>query len=300
MVQHREEILASDFIIDCSHNALPTEEMFWYHREHTKKLIQIPNGVHGHIPRCPKYHIVVGSQKWKELIIYGRTQFYDNPTLSSIWGFQFSPVPERAVVGVFPWGTDTDFYSPAGEREDFWLFLSRPTVNKGLKETLWLAAQKKLTMKVVVGIGHPSHEEEIREQMPLVDEANRQGAKVDVITIAQGRQHHALKREFYRRAKGLIAYYTSHEPFGLVLIEALSCGLPIIGSNKGAMPEIIRHGETGFVCPAKEDMLSAVDRIEEINPEDCREDAVRRFDAKVWAQNLLNLLPTLEVARWPM
>ena len=76
MELYRTEILNSDLIVDCSHNKLPAEEIYWYHRQATKKTVLIPNGVHGHIPRCPKYNLILGSRKWKELVIYGKTGRY--------------------------------------------------------------------------------------------------------------------------------------------------------------------------------------------------------------------------------
>jgi len=294
MELYREEVLASDLIIDMSHNKLPSEEIYWYHRQATKKTVLIPNGVHGHIPRCPKYNLILGSRKWKELVIYGRSQFYDNPLLASVWGRSFEPTPEKAIVGVFPWGTDTSFYTPDGEREDWWLWLGRPTPNKGFAEALWLAAKKKLHLKCVVGLGMESHRIELEGQMPLVEEARNAGAKVEVITIPQGFRHHEIKREYYRKAKAMVQFLTSHEPFGLVMIEALSCGCPVISSTKGAVPEILEDGKTGFLCETKAGMLEAADRIGEIVPDTCRREAVKRFDAQVWAQNIVNLLPELE------
>lgn len=289
MDQYKEDVLASDLIVDASHNALPAEQIYWYHRPMTKKLIYIPNGVHGHIPRCPRYNVVLGSRKWKELVIYGRSQFYDHPEWSRIWGTSFKPTPEEAIAGVVPWGIPTDFYSPGDKKEDYFLFLSRPTAYKGLGEALWLAAQKKLHLKVVVGIGNASHQNELNSYAPLITKAQEAGGQIEVIVIPQGPHHHEIKREHIRKARGLIAFLTSHEPFGMNIVEALSCGTPVICSTKGSLPDIVDQGKTGFLCETKEGMLEAVDTIGKISSNVCREEAVKRFEARVWAQSILDL-----------
>jgi glycosyltransferase involved in cell wall biosynthesis len=66
------------------------------------------------------------------------------------------------------------------------------------------------------------------------------------------------------------------EPFGLVMIESMAAGTPVIALRRGAVPEVVRHGVTGFICDTPDDMVAAVERLDEIDPEACRRHA-RRF-----------------------
>lgn len=80
----------------------------------------------------------------------------------------------------------------------------------------------------------------------------------------------AQKRLWYRHAQATLFPIQWGEPFGLVLIESMACGTPIIAFNKGSVPEIVIHGQTGFVVDTIDEMINAVKDICLINPSDCR------------------------------
>jgi glycosyltransferase involved in cell wall biosynthesis len=67
------------------------------------------------------------------------------------------------------------------------------------------------------------------------------------------------------------------EPFGIVMIEALACGTPVIGFRRGAVPEVVRHGETGFICLTAKDAALAVAELPSLSRARCREEVERRF-----------------------
>ena len=89
----------------------------------------------------------------------------------------------------------------------------------------------------------------------------------------------AQERAIARRA-GLVFPIEWPEPFGLVMIEALACGTPVIGWRKGSVPEIIEDGITGFVVDNVEDATACVGRISEIRRSDCRRAFEERFDSR--------------------
>jgi glycosyltransferase involved in cell wall biosynthesis len=68
------------------------------------------------------------------------------------------------------------------------------------------------------------------------------------------------------------------EPMGLVMIESLACGTPVIVSNQASAPELVSHGKTGFLCDGFEDFVTAVNQIGRIKRMDCRIEAQARFD----------------------
>jgi glycosyltransferase involved in cell wall biosynthesis len=78
------------------------------------------------------------------------------------------------------------------------------------------------------------------------------------------------------------------EPFGLVMIESMAAGTPVIALRRGAVPEVVVDGVTGFVCDTVDDMVAAVGRLDAIDPEDCRRHAAT-FDAETMARGYLSV-----------
>jgi glycosyltransferase involved in cell wall biosynthesis len=88
--------------------------------------------------------------------------------------------------------------------------------------------------------------------------------------------HH--KADLIARARALLMPITWNEPFGMVMVEALSCGTPVISFAEGAATEIVRDGVTGFLVPDEQAMAAAVARLPELDPRNCRADMARRFN----------------------
>ncbi|WP_439697058.1 glycosyltransferase family 4 protein [Mucilaginibacter sp. AW1-7] len=98
-----------------------------------------------------------------------------------------------------------------------------------------------------------------------------------------GPVNNAQKNELLRNARAMLMPVTWDEPFGIVMAEALACGTPVIGFNRGAVPEVITNGINGFVCETLEGMITAVDRSGEIDRRKCRAVAEERFSSGVLA-----------------
>ncbi len=78
------------------------------------------------------------------------------------------------------------------------------------------------------------------------------------------------------------------EPFGVAVIDALVCGTPVVAMRRGSMPEIIEHGVNGFLADNKEEFEHYMARVDEINPQACRDSVENRFSYPVMAQNYLS------------
>ncbi len=304
---YRRDVLASDFIIDASHTKTTMEQIQFYHKEAKWKTIGILNGLVSHTPMCPKWNIVVGSQKWKQLLEEGYTQFAGTPW-EEAYGKWLYPLNPGEIVDVIPWACNTEFYTP-GEKEDYYLWFSRPTGYKGLGRAINIARQMKIHLKLAMPMDQPEHKYWGEEYLKQIAEANASGAQIEFVKLPNNSQHHEAKRELYRRAKALLFTIESHEPFGLCVIEALACGTPVIASKIGAMPEIIRQGHTGYLIEMEGDKgdpqnivgwQRAIGWLEEglIDPADCRKDAVDRFDRMVAASRYLELYERLREQRW--
>jgi glycosyltransferase involved in cell wall biosynthesis len=101
------------------------------------------------------------------------------------------------------------------------------------------------------------------------------------------------KNELLGRACALIFPIEWDEPFGIVMVEALACGTPVIAFNRGAVPEVIQNGVNGFICSNKEDMLEMVRRIKDISRKTCRETAEKKFSQDVIVGEYLRLYEKL-------
>ena len=87
----------------------------------------------------------------------------------------------------------------------------------------------------------------------------------------------------------LVCPYDWPEPFGLVLIEALACGTPVLAYRRGSIPEIIEDRGTGFVCEGLDEMTAAIQRIPEIDRRRCRWTFEQRFSVERMAQDYLRV-----------
>ena len=304
---YRHDILNADFIIDASHTKATMEEIAYFQREIKYKTIGILNGMVSHTPLCPRYNIVVGSQKWKELLESGFTQFANTPWEKQ-YGRNLWPMPKGAILDVIPWACNTDFYTPEYPKEDYYLWFSRPTGYKGLGRSINIARNTKIHLKLAMPMDMPEHKYWGEEYLKQIAEANANGAQIEFVKLPNNSHHHEAKRELYRKAKALLFTIESHEPFGLTVIEALACGTPVIATRIGAMPEIITQGHNGYLIDMEgpggdPQNIGAWQRamgwIEDglIAPDDCRKDAVARFDRMVAAKRYLALRERLECAK---
>lgn len=95
------------------------------------------------------------------------------------------------------------------------------------------------------------------------------------------------KLKFLSEAKALLFPIEWDEPFGMSVIEALACGTPVIAMNRGAMPEIIVHGVTGFLANNEEEFVEYMQRIDEISPKACRRSVRERFSSDSMAKDYI-------------
>lgn len=92
---------------------------------------------------------------------------------------------------------------------------------------------------------------------------------------------------FISKARALLFPIRWHEPFGMAVIEAMACGTPVIAMNKGAMPELIDHGVSGFLANNEREFKEYMQRVDEIDPEQCRQKVIDHFSGPVMAQNYI-------------
>jgi glycosyltransferase involved in cell wall biosynthesis len=150
------------------------------------------------------------------------------------------------------------------------MFLGRLEPIKGAREAIAIARRAGRTLvlagnRVPSDVGRRYFDDELA---PCIDDrAVRYVGEVD----------DGQKNALLGRSAALLMPIRWDEPFGLVMAEALACGTPVIGFARGSVPEVVRHGETGFVCDGVDDAVQAVDRLRDIDRRCCRADAEARF-----------------------
>lgn len=103
------------------------------------------------------------------------------------------------------------------------------------------------------------------------------------------------KTILYKNARAFLMPNRWNEPFGLVMIEAMACGTPVIGTDRGAINELVEHGKTGFVIPFNnkdeiiKNMEECIENLNTISPVDCRRRVEENFTIEKEAENYLNL-----------
>lgn len=168
-------------------------------------------------------------------------------------------------VGTVYHGIATDDFAFRAEPNDYLLFFGRFTPEKGVLEAIEVA--KRLKKKLVLAApDDPYYHEAIKR---YVD-----GTTVEYV----GEVDHAGRVELLGGASALIYPVQAGEPFGLVLVEAMACGTPVLALDKGAVSEIVENGVNGFRVATLDEMVEIFPQISKLDRRAIRARAVERFD----------------------
>ena len=180
-------------------------------------------------------------------------------------------------VGVIYNAIDVDSYPyNPGVREDFALFLSRISHEKGPDIAIEAAIRGRFRLVIAGNVDEPDKEFFESRVLPRVD-----GDQIQYVGEVDAR----MKRDLYSRARFLLAPITWEEPFGLFFAEAMACGTPVIAFNRGAAPEVIEDGITGYIVEDVEAMVDATLKIDRIDPARCRKRVEDRFNVRRMADD---------------
>jgi glycosyltransferase involved in cell wall biosynthesis len=168
-------------------------------------------------------------------------------------------VPNPIDIGEWP-------FEPA--KQDYLLWMGRMSPDKGPHRAI-AAAREAGTRLVLAGPVQPGQEQFFAEEV----EPHLGSDGIEYVGEA-GADH---KRVLYQGARAFLMPIRWQEPFGLVMVEALACGTPVIAFPEGSAPEVVEDGRTGFVVEDEHAMAAAVDRLGEIDPHDCRRSCEERF-----------------------
>ncbi len=191
------------------------------------------------------------------------------------------PLPNRA--GVVHHGIEAERYRAETRPGSYLAFVGRMTDQKRPDTAIRVAgaAGRAIRLAGTVDVGNPLYFE--REVRPLLSDTARYVGPVD----------DARKGELLRGAEALLFPIDWPEPFGLVMIEAMACGTPVIAWRRGSVPEVVEDGVTGFVVDSEAEAVAALGRIGSISREGVRRRFEERFTSLRMAQGYVRLYERL-------
>jgi glycosyltransferase involved in cell wall biosynthesis len=211
---------------------------------------------------------------------------YAEAPLVSISDDQRRPAPEARWEATVYHGLPRDLLTFQPRQGEYLAFLGRVSPEKGLDRAIRIATRAGMRLKIAAKI-YPEEESYFRQVIePLLRESQ---PWVEFIGEVGGRQ----KDEFLGNASALLFPIDWPEPFGLVMIEALACGTPVIAWPNGSVPEIIQDGVTGFLVECEEEAVEVLARLPRLSRERCRGVFERRFDVVRMAQEYLEVYSRL-------
>ncbi|HET9199392.1 MAG TPA: glycosyltransferase family 4 protein [Dehalococcoidia bacterium] len=179
-------------------------------------------------------------------------------------------------------GIDVESFPYNATKDDYLLFLSRIAPEKAPHLAIE-AALKSGTRIVIAGKVDPNpRDEQYFDEVikPLID-----GRRVEWFGEADAVQ----KRDLYRNARALLLPIVWEEPFGLVMVEAMACGTPAIVFRRGAAPEVVADGVSGFLVDDVDGMVDAISRLDELSAAACRRHAFESFDTSVMVNSYIEV-----------
>jgi glycosyltransferase involved in cell wall biosynthesis len=218
------------------------------------------------------------------------TTFSSVPVIS-ISDSQRRPVPQANWLRTIHHGLPEKLLTPQPCKQEYLAVLGRVTPEKGVDRAIKIAERCGIPIKIAAKVDRADldyYNEVIR---PLID----QSPLAEYI----GEINDAEKPDFLSGAIGLLLPLDWPEPFGIVMIEAMACGTPVIAYNRGSVPEIIDHGLTGFIVQDETSAVAAVDRLSSLSRPAIRRQFEARFTARRMALDYLAAYRSLMEAAAP-
>ena len=186
--------------------------------------------------------------------------------------------PKLDYIATIHHGIDVAQFAFSGTTGKYLLFFGRIHAEKGVREAIEVS--QRVGIKLVIAGIIQDHDYFTTEVEPHID-----GATVEYLgSVGPDR-----KADMLGGALALLHLIGFDEPFGLSLIESMACGTPVIAFRRGSMPELVRHGETGYVVDDVEGAVKAVSAVKTIERSACRADVERRFTSARMARDYVRV-----------
>ncbi len=183
---------------------------------------------------------------------------------------QRSPLPHAKWCGTVHHGLPAKLFQPSFQPGSYLAFLGRLTAEKGPEDAIRIARATGMPLRIAAKIPRAQTGYFKSHIQPAVD-----GQDVQLV----GEVDEGAKQPFLSDAAALLFPISWPEPFGLVMIEAMACGTPVIAYRAGSVPEVIEPGVTGFIVETEEEAVRAVKNLNRIDRRKVRARFERRFTA---------------------
>jgi glycosyltransferase involved in cell wall biosynthesis len=188
--------------------------------------------------------------------------------LISISENQRRPMPDLPWAATIPNAIDLSIYPCKPHRGDYLLFLGRMSPDKGAHRAIAVAMELGIPLKIA------GKRRELKERQYFAELVEPHiGHGVEYL----GEVTHGEKVELLQDARATLFPIEWEEPFGLVMIESMACGTPVIATRHGAVPEVIEDGVSGVIVNSYREMAAALDRADGLDPIECRRYVEARF-----------------------
>jgi glycosyltransferase involved in cell wall biosynthesis len=201
--------------------------------------------------------------------------FRDVPVIS-ISDAQRRPVPNAGWAKTIYHGLPETLLTPRPVEPEYLAVLGRISPEKGIDRAVRIAALAGMKLRIAAKVDAVDRDYFERDIRPLFAQAH-----VEFIGEISDRE----KSDFLSRAKALLMPIEWPEPFGLVMIEAMACGTPVIAFKSGSVPEVVEDGLTGFVVAGEEAAADSVRRLPGLSRRRIRRRFEERFTARRMAQD---------------
>ena len=202
----------------------------------------------------------------------------------SISDSQRRPHPQANWVRTIHHGLPKDLLRPVAVTPSYFAFLGRIAPEKGADKAIAIARRCGVPLRIAAKVDKVDREYFDEKILPLID-----GTSVEYI----GEINDWDKPEFLSGAVALLTPIDWPEPFGLVMIEAMACGTPVIAFDRGSVPEVIDDGLTGFIVGNVQEAVEAVERLPQLSREKIRAHFEKRFTARRMALDYLDVYESL-------
>jgi glycosyltransferase involved in cell wall biosynthesis len=204
--------------------------------------------------------------------------------LVSISQAQLRPIPSANWQSTIHHGLPQALYSLHPEPGKYLAFLGRISPEKGADHAIEIAKRVGIPIRIAAKVDPADRDYFTTLIDPLLDHP---------LVEYLGEITDKEKDDFLGNALAAICPYDWPEPFGLVFIEALACGTPVIAYRRGSVPEVLDHEQTGFICDTLEEMVKAVTHISSVDRRHCREVFEEQFTVERMTQAYLSLFEQL-------
>ncbi len=198
----------------------------------------------------------------------------------SISNAQRRPLPQARWVRTVHHGLPERLLVPKPVKPSYFAFLGRIAPEKGIDRAIRIAQHCGVPLKIAAKVDKVDQDYFDEKIHPMIKSANAEFI---------GEIGDKDKSEFLSGATVLLVPIDWPEPFGLVMIEAMACGTPVIAFNRGSVPEVIDDGVTGFIVEDETGAIGAVDRLGHLSREKVRRRFEERFTARRMAQDYLSV-----------